>query len=99
MDKNVYKDAHKFKYNRFPVDTTLASVYHTPLVFGMGMGMCPAQDYTYFILAIIAIKVFSTFNIDVVGDLPTADENTVSSTPPPLNDVTAIIKLKPHGAQ
>ena len=99
MDKNVYKDAHKFKYNRFPVETTLASVYHTPLVFGMGMGMCPAQDYTYFILAIIAIKVFSTFNIDLVGDLPTADENTVASTPPPLNDVTAIIKLKPHGAQ
>ena len=98
MDKNIYKDAHKFKYNRFPVDTTLASVYHTPLVFGMGMGMCPAQDYTYFILAIIAIKVFSTFNIDLVGDLPTADENTVASTPPPLNDVTAIIKLKPHGA-
>ena len=95
MDKNVYKDAHKFKYNRFPVDTTLSSVYRTPLVFGMGMGMCPAQDYTYFILAIIAIKVFSTFNIDLVGDLPTADENTVASTPPPLNDVTAIIKLKP----
>ena len=44
---------------------------------------------------IAKIKVFSTFNIDLVGDLPTADENTVASTPPPLHDVTAIIKLKP----